>query len=256
MQRADGVIQAQQRRLVETETFAAIGEMSSVVAHGIRNPLAAMRSSAELIVDSLRSPRRGTKDDAGNADAAHDIVVQADRLGAWVRELLSYTRPAEARPQPVSVSPLIRSCLQELRREMERRHVGASAHLLDELPAVQADSLVVGQVLRSVLANAVEAVPEGGRIEVRAEVAPGRGHLVITVADDGPGMTAAQRAAVGRPFFTTKPQGMGVGLALARRVLERSGGWLRIDSEPGRGTVVSIGLRTHAGTPQTQGSLS
>lgn len=252
VRRADGLIEAQHRRLVEAETYAVIGEMSSVVAHAIRNPLAAMRSSAELILDGIRSGRREGSGqqalrDAGNAEAAQDILVQADRLGSWLRELLSYTRPSEARPQAVSVAPLVHSCLQEMSRELERRRVGAVATALEALPAVQADSLVVGQVLRSVLANALEAVPDGGRIAVNGSLGADGQQLTLTVSDNGPGMTAAQRAGVGTPFFTTKPQGMGVGLALARRVLERSGGFLRIDSEPGRGTVVSIGLRTMPG---------
>jgi signal transduction histidine kinase len=104
--------------------------------------------------------------------------------------------------------------------------------------------MVVGQVLRSVLANAMEALPEGGQIALRAEVDASGRRLTLRIEDNGPGMDRAQRERVGKPFFTTKPNGMGVGLALARRVLERSGGALLIDSEPGRGTVVSIALRT------------
>ncbi len=243
VRRADQLIQAQQMRLVDNETYAVVGEMSSVVAHGIRNPLAAIRSSAELILDGVHGPAAGSAD-AGTADAARDIVAQSDRLGAWVRELLSYTRTPDARPQPLAVAPLVRSCLQEFAREFERRHVGASAQLDDALPSVQGDSLAVGQILRSVLANALDAVPDGGRVVVRAQLSTDGQHLALHVEDNGKGMSASQRAGAGKPFFTTKAHGLGVGLALARRVLERNGGYLRIDSEPGRGTTVSIGLRT------------
>lgn len=242
VRRADGLIQAQQRKLVETETFAVVGEMSSVVAHGIRNPVAAIRSSAELILDGLRGPR-SQADDIVAAEAAQDIVEQSDRLGSWVRELLSYTRPRDGTAEPLSLAPLVRSCLQEFTRELERRRIGATTDLADDLPSVDGDSLVVGQVLRNVLANAMDAVPDGGRIAVRAEVDSQQGLLTLLVEDNGSGMTAVQSARAGIPFYTTKPQGMGVGLALARRVLERSGGRLRIDSESGRGTIVSIGLR-------------
>lgn len=243
VRRADRLIQAQQIRLVDNETFAVVGEMSSVVAHGIRNPLAVIRSSAELILDGVRRPEPGSVD-AGTAEAARDIVAQSDRLGAWVRELLSYTRAAEIRPQALALAPLVRSCLQEFAREFERRQVGASALIDDELPRVHGDSLAVGQVLRSVLANALDAVPDGGRVTVRAQLSIDRRHLALRVEDNGRGMDADQRARAGKPFFTTKAHGLGVGLALARRVLERSGGYLDIDSEPGRGTTVSIGLRT------------
>ena len=235
VRRADRTMQFQERQLVENETLAAVGEMSSVVAHGIRNPLAAIRSSAELIIES-----------PGNsvADAAHDIVAQSDRLGSWVRELLAYTRPADGTPQAVGLESLVRSCLQDFSRECERRHIGARAHLPDDLPEVRGDSLAMGQVLRSLLANALDAVPEGGRIDVRATVDPGGRGVTLTVQDNGRGMTPAQRERVGKPFFTTKTHGMGLGLALARRVIERAGGSFRIDSEPGRGTLVSIMLLT------------
>lgn len=247
VRRADQLIHAQQARLVEAETFAVVGEMSSVVAHGIRNPLAVIRSSAELILDSARAtPARPPAQalDAATSEAARDIVEQSDRLGAWVRDLLSYTRPSDSRPQALALAPLVSSCLQDMAREFDRRRVRARASVAEALPLVRGDALAVGQVLRSVLANALDAVPDGGQVTVRAEVdAEGR-HLTLTVHDNGPGMTPEQHARAGKPFFTTKAHGMGVGLALARRVLERSGGFLRIDSEPGRGTAVAIGLRT------------
>jgi two-component system, NtrC family, sensor histidine kinase HydH len=234
VRRADLTMQSQEKQLVEKETFAVVGEMSSVVAHGIRNPLAAIRSSAELI---LESPGHSA------TDAALDIVAQSDRLGSWVRELLAYTRPGDETPQPVALEPLVRTCLQEFSRECERRHIGASAHLPDHLPDVQGDSLAVGQVLRSVLANALDAAPEGGRIVVRATSDLGGRGVTLTIEDNGPGLTPDQRERVGKPFFTTKAHGMGVGLALARRVIERAGGSFRIDSESGHGTTVSIMLR-------------
>jgi len=241
VRRADRIIQAQQRRLVESETYAALGEMSSAVAHGIRNPLAAMRSSAELIAESARGPAR-PGDAAATQEAARDIVAQADRLGAWLRELLAYTRPT-GEAQPLALAPLVGSCLQEFAREIERRGVSAQASVDEGLPAVQGDALCVGQVLRSVVANALEAVPDGGRISVSAQPDAARGELLLQVRDNGSGIRRAERARVGQPFFTTKPNGMGVGLALARRVLERHGGRLHIASEPGRATVVSISLR-------------
>lgn len=242
VRRADRLIQAQQQRLVDSETYAALGEMSSAVAHGIRNPLAAMRSSAELIAETARGPVR-PGDAAITQEAARDIVEQSDRLGAWLRELLAYTRPGDGETQPLSLGPLVGSCLQDFAREIERRRVDARAEVAEGLPPVQADALCVGQVLRSVVANALEAVPDGGRITVSAQADAPRGQMLLQVRDNGSGIARAERARVGQPFFTTKAHGMGVGLALARRVLERHGGKLHIASQPGRGTVVSISLR-------------
>src|SRR5262245_941132 len=102
VQRADATIRGQRERLVQSETFAAIGEMSSAVAHGIRNPLAAIRSSAELALDS-RPPEW--------SDAARDIVEQVDRLESWVRRLLSYSQPLGDKAEPVQVGALVQASL-------------------------------------------------------------------------------------------------------------------------------------------------
>jgi signal transduction histidine kinase len=99
-------------------------------------------------------------------------------------------------------------------------------------------------VLRSLLANAIEALDRDGEITVRGEWERGRSQVTLSVQDSGPGMTNDQLRRAGKPFHTTKPRGLGVGLALARRVIERFGGRLEIDSEPGIGTTVRLHMPT------------
>jgi two-component system, NtrC family, sensor histidine kinase HydH len=233
VRRAAQTIRTQQRQLVESETLAAIGEMSSAVAHGIRNPLASIRSSAELVQE----------DPAHASQAAGDIVAQSDRLEAWVNQLLSYTRPLEEASAAVALPPLVTQCLADFERDMERKRIRGRAELAGNLPAVHGDALLLGQVLRSVLANAIEAMDHDGQIVVRGESRGGRDGVTLSIEDSGPGMTAAQLARVGKPFFTTKPRGLGIGLALARRVVERFGGRIEIDSRAGAGTVVRLHLK-------------
>lgn len=235
VRRADLTIRSQQRHLVDNETLAVIGEMSAAVAHGIRNPLASIRSSAELIQDG---------DLAQAHDAAADIVAQSDRLEAWVRELLAYTRPLDQAIAPVPLQPLVARCVDEFEREMQRRHIRSHTALAADLPAVRGDALLLGQVLRSLLANAIEALDRDGQITVRGEWERGQPQVTLSVQDSGPGMTNDQLRRAGKPFHTTKPRGLGVGLALARRVIERFGGRLEIDSEPGIGTTVRLHMPT------------
>ncbi len=236
VRRADLTIRAQQRQLVDQATLAALGEMSGAVAHGIRNPLASIRSSAELMQDGPHEPSR---------DAANDIVAQSDRLEAWVRELLAYTQPLDEAAAPVLLAPLVKRCLDDLGVEFERRKIEAHNQVPGDLPAVRGDPMLLAQVLRTLLSNAVEALGAlGGRIDVRArsDGTRGRGGVWIEVHDSGAGMSAEQLARVGRPFYTTKARGLGVGLAMAKRVVERAGGRLEIDSAPGRGTTVRLHL--------------
>lgn len=234
VRRAHLTIRDQQRQLVENETMAVIGEMSTAVAHGLRNPLASIRSSAELI-------QGGDLDQAWRASA--DIVAQSDRLETWVSELLAYTRPLEGDGTAVALQPLVARCLQDFEREAARRAIELRAVLDKPLPAVHGNALLLGQVLSSVLANALEAQERKGQVTVRSEWVQGERHVVLAIEDSGPGMTRSQLLRAGKPFHTTKTRGLGVGLALARRVMERYGGRLDIDSTPGRGTTVRLQMR-------------
>lgn len=235
VRRADLVMREQQRRLVDSETLAAVGEMGSAVAHGIRNPLASIRSSAELIL---------VTDEQTGREAATDIIAESDRLGAWVRQLLSYARPLDAQTDKVALTPLLEQIAEEFGRELARRGIDVALKLPAELPRVRADALLLGQVVNGLVANAVEAMERDGHLEIACESARGGREVLLSVRDDGPGMTNEQLRRAGKPFYTTKAKGLGVGLALARRIVERFGGSLVIDSEPGKGTTVRIALPT------------
>ena len=235
VRRADLTIRRQQRQLVDNETMAVIGEMSAAVAHGIRNPLAAIRSSAELIHDGTLAQAR---------DAAADIMAQSDRLGTWVRELLAYTRPLNEASTAVTLPPLVARCMEEFQRDMQRQQIEGVTELASDLPPVRGDALLLARVLSSLLANAVEALNGAGRITVRGEWLRAQSQVTLSVEDSGPGMTSTQLGRAGKPFHTTKARGLGVGLALARRVVERFGGRMEIDSQPGRGTTVRLHMPT------------
>jgi signal transduction histidine kinase len=235
VRRAHLTIRNQQRQLVENETLAVIGEMGTAVAHGLRNPLASIRSSAELI-------QGGSLDEAYRASA--DIVAQSDRLEAWVSELLAYIRPLDEASAAVPLQPLVARCVEDFDREAKRRSIELRAVVDPGLPAVRGNALLLGQVLGSVLANAFEALDKPGRITVRSEWERGDKMVTLAVEDSGPGMSRAQLMRAGKPFHTTKTRGMGVGLALARRIMERHGGRLVIDSTPGQGTTVRLRMQT------------
>ena len=231
--RADAVIRAQHERLLESEILATVGEMGSAVAHGIRNPLAAIRSSAELALDGPPESARET---------AQDIIAEADRLEAWVRNLLSYARPLGDAHEAVALPALVDGAINHFAREMEKRNISGRCALASDLPLAKGDSFLLGQVLHSLLANAVEAIEKGGTIEIAGNTVAAQRRVELTIRDSGPGMTPDQLKRAFTPFYTTKAKGLGVGLALAKRIVERFGGCIRIDSAPGRGTAVCLSM--------------
>jgi two-component system, NtrC family, sensor histidine kinase HydH len=231
--RADRTIRSQQERLVESETMSALGEMASAVAHGIRNPLASIRSSAELSSCEKGSMCGG---------CSRDIITQVDRLESWVRDLLTYSQPEHGTLDRVSISSVVRRSLEHFTHEAAQRGIAIVVALPPDLSPVQADEALLGQVLNSVVANAVEAMPRAGQLRIQAEARDRRVTLAIT--DTGVGIPAAQLAKVFTPFHTTKAHGLGVGLSLARRIIRRFGGDITIRSQVGHGTTVTLHLLT------------
>ncbi|MBI4290416.1 MAG: two-component sensor histidine kinase [Betaproteobacteria bacterium] len=231
--RADAVIRQQQDRLVETEILATVGEMGSAVAHGIRNPLAAIRSSAELVLEGTPETAR---------ESAQDIIAESDRLEEWVRNLLSYTRPLSDDAGAVALRAIITGTMDHFAREMEKRGISARLNVAEDLPMAKGDPLLLRQVLHSLMANAVEAIQQSGTIEIAGITDPAKRRVELTIRDSGPGMSPEQLKRIFTPFYTTKTRGMGVGLALAKRIVERFGGRIAIDSAPGRGTAVCLSM--------------
>jgi two-component system sensor histidine kinase HydH len=236
VRRADQVIRAQQERLVESETMGALGEMASAVAHGVRNPLSSIRSSAELWQETPGAP---------GVESAADIISEVHRIEQWIRELLTFSQPHDERAEAVDARDLIEQCMAGFAREARRRRVELNAALADALPPVRANAALFSQALNNVVANALEAMPpEGGSVRIEAGTAPGAKHIAIRVADTGAGIAAADMEKIYQPFFTTKARGLGVGLTLVRRIVRRFGGEVAIESSAGQGTVITLTLPT------------
>jgi signal transduction histidine kinase len=228
--RADRTIRSQHDRLLEIEALTLVGELASSVAHNIRNPLASIRSSAELALEMKGQ-------DCG--EQARDIITTVDRVESWMRELLRFTRSEPVLRGPVDVLSLLRRCFDEFRLEFERHSVTGSVAADAVVARVDVDPTLLGHALHSVVANAIDATPEGGRIEGHV-AANGDGRIAILVRDTGHGIAPEDMAKLFRPFFTTKARGLGIGLAQVRRTVERFGGAVRIDSAPGAGTTVTL----------------
>jgi signal transduction histidine kinase len=231
VRQADAVMRDQQRRLLEGERLAIVGEMASAVAHSIRNPLSSIRTSVELALDGGPGHFQ---------EPANDIVAEVDKIEAWLRELLAFTRPGSIRREPVDLNALVRTTLDSVNAQLQRKRVETATVLSEPAPTAMADVSLLQQVLQSIVTNALDALPEGGRLEVKT--ASGEGRVNIVVQDHGAGIASEHLEQVFKPFFTTKPLGIGLGLPLARRLVERMGGTLDLASRRGEGTRVHIQL--------------
>jgi signal transduction histidine kinase len=223
------LLATQQKQLITNETFVALGEVSSAVAHSLRNPLANIRSSAELAMEFDSGPAHGN---------INDIIAQVDRMSKWVRELLQSLRPINDEAEPVNLVAALHDSLMAYEHQISKARVKVVFEP-DQTPMVLSQQVQLTQILNSLLSNAVEAMDSGGALTIQIEPRDAQ-HVSVRVSDTGKGMSEEQRTMAFRPFFTTKQGGLGVGLVLVKRIMERFGGAVTLDSREGEGTTVRL----------------
>ena len=221
---------ALERRLSRAENLAAMGQLTATLAHEIKNPLAIIRGSA----------RRLGKLEPEAERMAESVVEEVDRLVRTVSRYLQFARgQAHEEGQGDATAALV-ATLDLLEGEFRARRCALVRDGLTVPATVRLEPEALKQVSLNLVLNALEALPEGGIVRVALVV--GEREAEITVHDDGPGIPPELLRRVGEPFFTTRPQGTGLGLFLARRAAEGAGGTLRIESRPGEGTRVTLRL--------------
>jgi len=231
--RANADLRAVQQQLVTAERFAAFGEITAAVAHGLGNPLAAIRARAQVaLLDAQAGPVR---------EGLQGVVAETDRLGQRMRALLDFGRPVEQRRVPTALDTAVRHALGEVGARCAAQGVRLEIALPAELPKVRLDPARFEEALLCLVGNALDAMPQGGTLRVGGSATaaapsgdgPPEGRAVeLVVADTGPGIPPGILARVFDPFFTTKSGGTGLGLAVARKLLESAGGRLQLESGP------------------------
>src|SRR5262249_11477937 len=201
--------------------------------HGIRNPLAGIKAAAQIAGLELPSGHP-LHENIG------DIIAEADKLEGRVRTLLDFAKPFEPNPAPCRLERIVDDAVGFLRNQIRARDIIVATELDADLPEVTVDYAQIEQVLLALLSNAIEAMPGGGRIVVRVRRCDGS--MRIEVNDSGPGIPADQLPRVFRLFFTTKSSGTGLGLPVAKKIVERHGGTIAVESEVGKGTRFAIEL--------------
>ena len=230
--RADKVMSEQQARLAEATTLATAVELASAVAHNLRNPLACIRVSAEM-----QQQRDVTTVEA--VEHSHDITQAVDRADRWISELVRVAQAPHLTPEPVPVTPLVQGCLHEMQPEFKRCRIALQLAAGPDVSVV-AHPAMLRQIILSVIANAVDAMGQGGEMKVSWQQQGQMAILVLT--DNGSGVSDDARQRLFRPFFSTKSGGLGIGLALVKRMVEQWRGSVALSAVAPHGTSVEIRL--------------
>ncbi len=226
-----------QRRLVQQEQLAAVGELSAVIAHEIRNPLAIIKNS----VSGLRRRSLRTED----RDTLLGILdEETRRLNRLMHDLLAYARPVVPRAREVSVPDLVRRSVERAMSGVPHADSFTVQWELEGPGQVHGDPELLRHAFVNVVENALQAMPEGGTLTIRTSPALRADveAVAIEVTDTGEGMDTIVRAKAREPFFTTRPAGTGLGLAIVERAIRNHGGDIAIESRHGKGTTIRIVL--------------
>jgi hypothetical protein len=235
-----GESRALEERLHAAERSAAMGRFASALAHEIRNPL----NSISLTIDHVRTrlaPEDETRRDEFQALMA-TLKSEVTRLNRLVGDFLSSGQPARLDPRPCDVGAVVRETAALVEHKARDQAIVVEVDAPPSLPATVADPELLKTCFLNLVLNAFEAMPGGGRLSlaVRLEGPPDARAIAVLVSDTGVGMSAEAAAIAFEPYFSTKETGVGLGLALVRRIVEGHGGRAELDSTPGQGTSVRL----------------
>nr|WP_095982878.1 ATP-binding protein [Melittangium boletus] len=226
-------LEATQRQLVERERLAALGELSAVVAHEVRNPLGA-------IFNALATLRRFQEPESPGLTLVSILSEEAHRLNRLVDDLLDFARPPSPQPQPVPLAHLLEEAVRTATVDQPRLRVEWA--LEPDVPPLPMDARMMRQVFLNLALNAVQAMPQGGTLRIRVHRCHTRTGALVEFTDTGPGIPPGLHERLFEPFFTTKATGTGLGLAIVRRTLHAHGGHISIESPPTGGTTFRVRL--------------
>lgn len=222
-----------EEELLRSERLAALGKMAAGVAHELRNPLSSIKGLAVL----LKSKFSETSHDRETADI---LVGEVERLNRSIGELLDYARPEKLRQEKVDLKIIIQKAISLIRIDAEETGVKIEIYYNKDSSFVLADQDKLNQVFLNLFINAIQAMEQGGMLKIHTFTH--NGEVVCRVEDTGCGLGEDSQPKVFDPYFTTKPDGTGLGLAMSAKIVEEHGGTIEFQSEKGVGTVVTVRL--------------
>lgn len=233
----------QNERMYRAEQLATMGEFAAGIAHELRNPLTAIRSTVQFLAGEF-------EDGSERQRLSEGILDEVDRLNTILGHLLSLARPAETQPTEVDLEREIAKCVAFVATKAHHQRVDIEVTCEEDLPHLFVDPTELQQVLLNIMMNGLQAMPDGGTLSIKAShpdqtrrSAISRSHrILVEITDQGPGIPDELREKVFEPFFTTKSGGTGLGLAICGSIVKRYDGEVWIERAESGGTSVNIAL--------------
>lgn len=218
--------------------LAAVGQLAASIAHELRNPLSSIKGAAQFL-------QKEYEDHSAIVEFLSIIIEEVNGLNKLTTEFLDFARPMQLELKPTSVNSVIDKTLQLMSVHITDNNVVVRENLDKSIPDIEADEKQLEQVLRNIIINALQAMPEGGVITVETGLAPSGG-VYLTVSDTGTGIPADKIDRIFLPFVTTKTKGTGLGLSVVQKIVENHGGRIDVRSGDGEGTSFKISLPPNA----------
>lgn len=225
-----------ERKVRESESLAHIGQLTTSLAHEIRNPLSSVKMNIQILLKKIEF--------RGNDKRRMEIMTEEiSRLERILTEMLDFAKPLRLDFKPASVKSIILSCLEMMTVRFQEKGIEVRKSFSREIPRMSIDRDKIEQAVINVLQNSIDVLPEGGKIGVRTKYAPGSNRLVsIEVDDNGPGIADEDLPYVFDPFFSNKKKGTGLGLWNVKKVIEAHGGTVGIATKRTGGVHLSMML--------------
>ncbi|HEY7559552.1 MAG TPA: ATP-binding protein [Candidatus Binatia bacterium] len=227
-------VKALEAEVAQRERLSTLGNMAATVAHELRNPL----NSVSMGLQRLKGEFRPTQDEEQYSRFIELMRSEVERLNSIVEEFLSLARPMEIKPEPVRIDELLQEMAVLAEGDAKSKRVQIKVVVPPDLPAARVDRNYFKQALLNLILNGMQAMPQGGGLTLEANLS--RGTMVVSVTDTGDGIPEDILPRIFDPYFTTKTKGAGLGLPIARRIVEAHGGALTAESKVGQGTCFNI----------------
>jgi two-component system sensor histidine kinase HydH len=226
-------IQELKREVERSQRLASLGRLAAGIAHEIRNPLSSIKGFATYFRERYRDVPEDQK-------TAEIMVQEVERLNRVIGQLLEFARPMSVRKKLTTIQTVIQHSLKMIERDAQAKNIIIKTNLFPDIQEVSIDPDRMNQVFLNLYLNGIEAMEEGGTLSVDLHPDAGGRQIKIAVADTGTGINKEDLVHIFDPYFTTKQTGTGLGLAIVHKIIESHKGEVKVESEPGKGTKVTI----------------